>query len=114
MGKTIHVFQKEYKITPSEPPIIVAKSSEENVATGCESPSSVNTIPVVASGNTEDDAINSNVKSGSSSVCSGERIRVSEDIASLVSSSSVQQGVIPITQSSKNLDVFSSDGKHLN
>ncbi len=83
MTKVIHDLQKTYKITASEPPNIDAKmreSSEEKVETECESSSSVNTSSLVASGNTEDDAINSSVKSGSSPVCSGERISESDEI----------------------------------
>ncbi len=62
------------------------------------------------SGNTEDDVpINSNVKSDVSSVCSGEWV-TDEDIASLKSSSFVQQeATISTKENSKNLAGPSSD-----
>ena len=69
---------------------------------------------LMVSGNTEDDAISSIVKSDVSSVCSGEWV-TDEDFASLDSSSFVQQeATIATKEHAKNLPGPSSDGNDLN
>ena len=68
----------------------------------------------MVSGNMEDDAISSIVKSDVSSVCSGEWV-TDEDFASLESSSFVQEeATIPTKENAKNLSDPSSDGNDLN